>query len=197
MSEALTTSSPEYPEYIVAFREALNDARDGLVKAAEIYVRAIDEAPERAGEFRAALPYIPEGTWSQFEKIGRRQVDVRLLLGDGGPHRSRIMRLPYATQLRLLGGEPVELLIGGDDVLKADSRSLTSEQAAQVFADDHVRSVPEQKTWLVDQEKRARLTKGNPEENMPYVIHGNKVTFKRNLTMTVREVKDLLQAMAS
>lgn len=186
----------EWPEYVVAFREALDSARDGLAKAAEIYVAAIDEDPGRAQEFRAALPYIPERTWGQFEAIGRHQIDPRLLLGDGGPHRERIKRLPYTTQRSLLEGEPVELLIDEGDVLRADVRSLTQGQAAQVFAGDHVRTAAEQKAWLLDQERRMRLTKGEPEDTLPYLIRGSKVTFRKNLTMTLKELKDLIQVMA-
>lgn len=191
-----TLAEGQWPAYVVAFRDALDTARDGLAKAAEIYVAAIDEVPERAQEFRAALPYIPERVWGQFEAIGRKQVDPRLLLGDGGPHRERIKRLPYTAQKRVLEGEPVELLVGESDVLKADVRALTQDQAAQVFAGDHIRTPAEQKTWLLDQEKKARLVKGDPVESMPYVIQGNKVTFKKNLTMTVRELRDLIQVMA-
>lgn len=186
----------QWPDYVMAFRDALNGARDGLTKAAEIYVQAIDEDPERTKEFRAALPYIPERTWGQFEAIGRHQVDPRLLLGDGGPHRERIKHLPYTVQKRILEGEQVELLVGENDSLRVDVRHVTPDQAAQLLANDHVRNAAEQKAWLMDQEKRARLAKGDPVETLPYVIAGNKVTFKRNLTLTLRELKHLIQVMA-
>ena len=202
MNEIATLDRPsselvaEWPGYVVAFQNALTAAQDGLATAAGIYVAAIDEDPERAKEFRAALPTFSETVWSSFEKIGRKQVDPRVLFGDGGPHRARIKQLPYTTQKRLLDGEPVELLVSEGDVLKVDARSVTSDQAAQLFAGDHVRSTAEQKTWVLDREKKARLTKGDSTETMPYVISGNRVTFKKNLTMTVRELKDLLQVMA-
>jgi len=186
-------------DYVTAFREALSGAVDGIRRAARIYVEAIDEEPERAQEFRAACPEIPEGTWATLDKIGRGQVDVRLLMRQGGPHRARIARLPGPMQTRLLDGEPVDLLLdAGEEVdsLKVDVRNVTSEQAAQLFAGDHIRSVAEQKAWLAEREQRAKLAGGDPIETLPYVIQGNKVTFKRNLTMTLRELKDLIQVMA-
>lgn len=127
MNEIATLDRPsselvaEWPGYVVAFQNALTAAQDGLATAAGIYVAAIDEDPERAKEFRAALPTFSETVWSSFEKIGRKQVDPRVLFGDGGPHRARIKQLPYTTQKRLLDGEPVELLVSEGDVLKVDA----------------------------------------------------------------------------
>lgn len=188
-------SNDDLPSYVVEFRHALEGARDGIVKAAKIYVQAIDEDPERAKDFRRGLPSIPEGTWSQFESIGRGVVDVRLLLGDGGPHRSRIKALPFALQERILEGEKFDLLVDDGEVLKVDMRSVTSDQASQLFAGAHLRTPAEQKAWMVDQERKARLAKGDTVDTMPYARQGNKVTFKKNLTMTLRELKDLVQLM--
>jgi len=195
-TEIMDRPATEVPPYVVAFREALDNAREGLAKAAEIYVQAIDEDPERSKEFRLALPYIPERVWGQFEAIGRHRIDPRLLFGDGGPHRERIKRLPYTVQRQVLQGQPVELLVNESDVLLADARTLTQQQAAQVFANDHVRTPAEQKAWLLDQQRRTNLTKGDSAETLPYLIQGNKVTFRKNLTMTLRELKDLIQIMA-
>jgi hypothetical protein len=182
--------------YITAFRAAYNDARDGLLRAGEIYVAAIDEDPGRAREFRAAMPEFPERIWSQLEAIGRHQVHPRLLLGDGGPHRERIKRLPYNQQKQVLDGEPVELLVGDTDTLRVDVRNVTSEQASQLFAGDHLRTVAEQKVWLVDRQRKAQLLKGEPESTLPYHIRSDgKITFTKGVTLTKAELRNILQSM--
>ncbi len=188
-------SLAQWPEYVVAFRDAYNGARDGLLRAGEIYVKAIDENPERFKEFRAALPEFSERIWSHLEAIGRHQVHPRLLISDGIPYREQIKRLPYAQQKRVLEGEPVELLVNENDTLRVDVRSMTSEQAKQVFCGDHLRTTSEQKAWLADQERKAKLTRGEPDETLPYLIRGDRITFKKNVTLTKAELRTLLQSM--
>lgn len=186
----------QWPDYVLAFRDAYNGARDGLLRAGEIYVRAIDEDPERAKEFRAALPDFSERIWSQLELMGRHQVLPQLLLSTSIPYREQLKRLPFTQQKRIVEDrEPIELLVNEDDILKVDVNSLTPEQAKQVFRGDHMATLGEQKAWLVDREGKAKLTKGDPIDSMPYVIQGNKLLVKRNTQFTLRDLRNIIKLM--
>jgi hypothetical protein len=193
MANELTNT--EHPSYITDFMEAFNNAKEGIVRAAHIYFMAINENPERAMEFRVAIPDISESAWRMLEDIGADRMDSRLILSDRVPHKSKIARLPYQVQKRVLDGEQFDLLVDEGDVLKVDAKQVTSDQANQLFDRDNIRTVPQQKLWLMDRARKAKLTKGEPEETWPYLIRGDRITFKRNVTLTKSELRTLLQSM--
>ena len=96
------------------FKTALTAGIEGIVKAAEVYVKTIDLMPESAGRFREAAADFPSRTWKMFEQIGRKQVHPKLLFGSGIEARTTaiLKRLPYSQQDAVFNGTRFELLTG-------------------------------------------------------------------------------------
>jgi len=187
MNEITTTN------YIKQFRNAFTSGINSIVSAAQVYVQAIDENPDIKDKFRDEFAdVIPSSAWSGFEAVGRKWMHPKLLMGGGGRYSSMIKRLPYSDQEQIFDGKRYDLLTLDGDNLKVDVRSITPEQAEQLFDRSHIRSKSEQKAWLESRKKQPEKVEA---ETMPYTINGGKVYFKRGTELTRPEMKRLLQEM--
>lgn len=77
-------------------------------------------------------------------------------------------------------------------------KELTPEQSRQTFAKDHVRGDSEQKAWLESEKSiiQAEAAKRSFDaEPLGYRITGKTVMFRRGLSLTERELKDILLRM--
>jgi hypothetical protein len=180
---------------ISEFRSAIMAGIEGIVKASEIYVAAIDENPACADEFRDEFAdWIPSSAWSNFEAVGRKWMHPRLLMGGMADRKKQgvVKRLPYSMQERIFGGERFKLLTPKGDTLNVNLMEATYEQVVQICGGGSVRSLGEQRAWMEE-------TKSNPEtidaEPMPYVVKNGNVTFRRGVVLTRNEVRRLLQEM--
>jgi len=133
------------------FRDALTRGIAAIKEACDIYVRCIDDSPEAKQLFIDSCPEIDQNSWAGFEAVGRHQIDHRLLLGSGVVCDS-MRKLPLSQQTAVLNNG-VELLVTGGDVLNAKVQNLTPRQRKQVFAKSHIRSLPEQRTWIECQKR--------------------------------------------
>jgi hypothetical protein len=178
------------------FRAAFQDGINGIVKAAEIYVSALDEDPRNSDKFRDEFAdWIPASAWSQFEAVGRKWMHPRLLMGGVADRKkaSVIKRLPYSMQDRVFKRERFQLLTDSGDTLRVDLMEATPEQAEQICNGSAIRNLGEQKAWL---EARAAQTSTKQDaEVLPYTIADNKITFRRGCVMNRNELKRLLQEM--
>lgn len=189
MSKAVKTCDG----YVDRFREAFMAGVEGIARAAAIYVEAIDENPNFGDAFRDEFAdIIPVGAWAGMEKVGRKLMHPNLLMGGGGKYASRIKRLPYSTQERVIGGERFDLLTADGQTLKVDVRQITTEQADQLFDGEHIRTLPEQRAWLESRKGRQVVEEA---DTMPYVIKGGKVLFRRGTTLSRPEIRRLLEVM--
>lgn len=66
----------------------------------------------------------------------------------------RVSQLPLPDQRSIVGGKPVKVMLSGGDHLLIAPKDMTTEQAKQVFASDHIRSDAQQVAWLVDKSQR-------------------------------------------
>ena len=176
------------------FREALMAGIEGIVRASEIYVEAIDDDPRAADSFREELSeWVPASAWAQFEAVGRKWMHPRLIMGGMTDRKkaSLIKKLPYSMQDRVFKKHRFDLLLPGGDHIKVDMMESTAKQAEQLCNGTAIRSLSEQKAWL---EARAVLDDEKPEL-LPYTICGGKVSFRRGVTMNRSELKRLLQEM--
>ena len=179
--------------YIAEFREAFNAGIDGIVKAAAVYVDAVDENPRNADKFTEAFDgVVPSLAWSQFEAIGRKWMHPRLLMGGGGRYAAKIKRLPYSVQERIFAGERFDLVCQGGDTLKVDIRETTPEQVDQIIDGTHLRTPSEQRAYL---ESRSAIRSPLQAEPMPYTVQDGKVTFRRGTVLTKADLKRLLMEM--
>jgi hypothetical protein len=184
--------APALRTAIDQFGESLAKGVDALVDAARIYVQAIDADPTAADAFAEHYDgTIDPSSWSAWERVGRKQMHLALLLGNGGPHGNRIMRLPYSTQERIYNGERFPLLIDKGEHILLDLRHASMAQASQLLDADHIRSLPEQRAYL--EAIRARPAPPEEAETLPYIIRGGKVLFRKGTELTKEQIRRILQ----
>lgn len=75
------------------------------------------------------------------------------------------------------------------------ARDLTRRQAAQVFASDHVRTEGEQRAWLLEKQAADKRRAAAVEASPAWSIVGNKVRFNRVVTLTKRELQNILSQL--
>ena len=190
MSNAVTKTAQEY---INAFGEVFTAGIESIVKAAKIYVDAIEANPANADKFKDHFrDTIPPGAWSGFEAVGRKWMHPKLLLGGGGQYAHKIKRLPYSQQERVFEGGRFELLTNGGETLHVDMREVTKDQVDQLLDGNHVRNLAEQKAYV-----ESRAVEPQQEAVLPYSIHDGKVTIRRGLTLTRDEVRRIWREMKS
>ena len=174
------------------FRTHFMSGIEGIVKAGEIYVEAIDDDPCNADKFKDEFAdWLPSSAWSQFEAIGRKWMHPRLIMGGMADKKKTrlVKRLPYSTQERVFKRERFALLISGGDTLNVDMMEATPEQVEQLCDGSSLRNIAQQKAWL---ESRAVEKADEAPELMPYTINGGKVSFRRGVTLTRAELKRLI-----
>ena len=180
--------------YIEQFKQAFTAGIESIVKASEIYVKAIDEDPAIKDRFRNEFSdIIPSSAWSGFEAVGRKWMHPKLLMGGGGRYSTQIKKLPYSDQDQIFTGKRYGLLTADGDTLMVDVRSITPEQAEQLFDRSHIGSLAEQKAWIEARKKMPQ--KAEEVQVMPYSITDGKVYFRKGTSLTRVELKRLLQEM--
>ena len=178
------------------FRDALQAGVDGITKAGEIYVAALDEDPRNADRFRDEFAeFVPPSAWSNFEAVGRKWLHPRLIMGGVGDRKKNaiIKKMPYSMQERIFKRERFGLLTAAGETLQIDVLEATSEQAEQLCNGQAVRSISEQRAWI--DARRAETANPDPIEVLPYTISDGKVTFRRGVTLSRAELKRLLTEM--
>jgi len=189
-SKAITTAGR-----IDEFRTALQQGIDGITRAAEIYVAAIDDNPQSADVFRDTFAdRVAASVWSQFEAIGRKWMHPRLLMGgvSSGRKTTAIKRLTYSTQERIFERERFPLLTSSGDKLMLDILEATNDQLDQMCTGNHIRTLSEQRAWI---ESQAAVVKAEPVQVMPYTIESGRVKFRKGCQMTRAEIRRLLTEM--
>jgi hypothetical protein len=183
-------------DYVADFKAAFSGAIDGIVKASEIYVKAIDADPKLKDKFISECSgFIPAGAWAEFEAVGRKWKHPKLILG-GGAHSSLVKLLPYSDQEKLFSGERVSVLTSKGDVLKVDINSATPDQAALLIdkTNKRIRDIPAQKAYL-ESVKPEKVIDVQAVE-MPYTIAGGKVHFRQGTILGRKEISRILKELA-
>jgi hypothetical protein len=181
---------------IADFREALQSGIEGIVRAAEIYVAALDADPRDADRFRDEFAeWVPAAAWSQFEAVGRKWMHPRLLMGGVSDRKKSaiIKKLPYSTQERVFKRERFQLLTASGEKLEVDILEATPEQAEQLCNGTSIRSLSEQRVWIESQVVKERAEE--PEDSLPYTVTDGRVTFRRRCVLSRAELKRLLLEM--
>lgn len=187
----------ELTESLVAkFQDAFRRGIDGIVEAAQIYVKAIDADPNAPAVFKDRFAdCIPASAWSGFERVGRKQLHPKLLLGGMANRRvaAHVRRLPYSSQERVFNKERFDLLLLDGQTLKVSPLECNPEQAEQLFDGPVIRDIPAQRAYLETITRKARTI---PDaEPLPYIIAGGRVTFRRGTVVSKAELKKIIEAM--
>ncbi len=164
----------------------------GWMEAGKALVEMIDEDPQAFDKIREKYPQLSVGMLVQLEAVGRGVLHEKLLTASG-PGPNALRRMPYSSQVKLLE-VPVELVVEneqGTDTLLVDVHNLTSRQASQVFAEDHVRSQGEQKAWLVAQRTKA-MKGGTPTQAPAWVIRSGRVFFNEAASFSAGELATII-----
>ena len=115
-------------------------------------VMMIDSTPGFAQQVIAAG--VPEDVLSGFERLGRGQLNPDLLFAVR-PGLKRLELQSCSTQDDVLA-EGLEVLDYDESTTRRiPAKDLTDQQARQVFAGDHVRSLAEQRTWIREKKRKA------------------------------------------
>jgi hypothetical protein len=180
--------------YLEKFKEQFNMGIKSIENAAKIYVEALDADVNAYNVFRDAFDgEIPASAWTKFENVGRGFMHSKLLIGAGGRHSNKIAKLPMSEQKLMFDGK-VDLLLQDGDTIKVDAKTLRPSDAKQLFANNHIRSLSEQKTYL-ESIKAEHSLKMEEYKTLPYEIKGNKIFFKHNTEFTKRELKKLIEGL--
>jgi hypothetical protein len=171
-------------------KKCFSDGVEAWRRAGEILVELLDvDGQDLEGLHEASE--LPMDVLATLEKIGRKQVNPRLLVSDF-PAARVLERLPMSEQDKLLR-EPVDMMVvhdGKADVIKVAVQHMTRSQVKQVFARNYVRPLNEQRAFLEGQCKPSELV----VSGMPYEINTRRhsVVFKANCEVSAKELARLL-----
>ena len=182
-------------QQINAFAACIVDGIESWVKAGEIVAELLAADPDAIDDICTAIPGLQRDVVYRFEAIGRKEIHPRLLLSDA-PGIKKLASMPYSVQEAYIDN-PISVTVacnGNADVLLVKAESLTSDQCRQVFAKNHVRDAGEQRAWIESERQKKSIASESPEV-LPYSVVGGKVTFRRNCTITKREMKQILSIM--
>lgn len=175
---------------IEQFIKYLYEGISAWEKAGKILAAMVDLNPAVKRRIVEEHPEISLGVLSKLEMVGRGFIRPELLLSDSAPYRSA-RRLAVSDQRALIENPTVPLVIreeGRTDVLTVDFRNLMPAQVKQVFAEDHVRSEAEQRTWM-EAVKRSPMKRD-------WWIEDGLVVFRKGSRFTVAQLSGIIQSVA-
>ena len=192
-------------QYAMAIQDELQKAECSIKLASEIFVDCIDTDVKKSKKLKEMLG-LSESTYISMEKIGRGQVDERLIFA-GNNARRKLLSMPLSNQKQALD-EGIEVLVDNNDVLRVQVDNLNSNQLKQVFKGDHIRSIAEQKNYLCDRKKQLeyaaviekkrveppkRVIERKREPVKPdYEIKGGKLIVNREQVFTRKQIFDIM-----
>lgn len=128
----------------------------------------------------------------RFSELGLvRIAELEIAQGHGA---IALRRLSLEEQRKWIS-QPLPLLIksaGGWEELLVELFNLTADQAAQIFARDHVRSIPEQRAWIEDVQIKALA---DPIPDLPYRIIKKEIIFLTPPRLKKRDLQRLLKEL--
>lgn len=177
-------------ELITAYENWSKDVHEGALTVSKIIVDAIDEDPaNREILYEALKSVMTPMMFRQLESVGRKGLDPRLLIGSGGQHTTKIKKLPFDLQKKVIDGCMFEFLTADGSHMMVCLRDSEDWQAKQMFADDHIRTLPEQKSWA--EAEKAKRKSSEIEHVVPYEIRSKDVLFKEMTSLTFEEIRQL------
>jgi len=124
-------------------------------EVSSIYVDAVDRDPLFRDYVRETMPETPSSFWRNIERVGRNQLDGRIM-GGSIPYGNRLRYLSISEQRCAIDGG-LTLLVREGHSMAVRIDSITADQAEQLFARDHIRSLPEQQAFLESKATELRI----------------------------------------
>lgn len=189
MTKELSKKRDWRKELIEAYENWRKDVRKGALIVSKIIVDAIDEDPANREVLCDALKNVMSPVmFRQLESVGREILDPRLLDGSVTQHMTRIKRLPFDLQQKIIDGCMYEFLTADGSHMMVCLRDSEDLQAKQMFAESHIRNLPEQKAWIETEKTRIKLTE--VVHVMPFEIK-EKVVLFQSCSLTHEQVRQL------
>lgn len=174
---------------VQAFSESFARLTEQTLKCCKIYAYAISNYPDAAEKFKEVCPGIPSGAWRRFELIGMGCMHPSLLTMEH-PATKKLERLSFADQKQAIEGQ-IEVLTKDGDHCRVSIKDLPANLTDQVFANNHIRTLAEQKVWLENQSGG----KFKPVSVGYKIVGGNRVQIKADTEFTKSDLLRILQEM--
>jgi len=175
------------------FLNALGAGVNSFQKAGECLAALVKDDPDYIQKAAPRLK-IQVSTLQVFYRIGIGALRAELFTAP-----SCIQHLPVSDQEKVIRGDVEALVYKADnttDVIKVDVLSpKNSFMLPQIVNRNGLRSLSEQKTFLIDRTNKANVLKSlGSVSKVPYEIDSKKktVVFRKNTKMTEQEVKQML-----
>lgn len=182
-------------ELIKQAGELITTGIESWVEAGTIIASILDAAPDSIGMITSSTG-LDEHIIQRFYSLGKREIHP-LMLCSTAPGVKKLALCPYNQQEKYIN-EPVNLVLRNGEALRVNVKELTTDQVRQVFANGHVRTDSEQRAWLESERARAdqiMAEKKSDAQPLGYTIRGKTVIFTRGLSLSERELKDILLRM--
>lgn len=179
-------------EALDGFKGKFSAATEAILDASRFYVQAITEKPERAELFREAMPMFTETRWRLIENIGRGNALPDLFTAPPSVLR-QLEAMPISAQ-QVFSAKGAPLLLPNGDSINVTMGRMTPEQARQLVAYDHVRTLAEQKVWL-EKEKHRAVTLHSRRIETGYKIEKGQIVITSDGTLVLTR-KQLLAILA-
>lgn len=155
----IATTEEGYPSWFATEAKSMHDDMVNMLEHVQRLGQRLVENINRDTRFRDYL--IDTCAWPaklvlDLERVGTNQLDVRIATHQV-PFSKQLCRMPLNTQKMIIDGKMPLLTTDGSELLvRLDN--ITPEQAKQLFAYDHIRSLPEQRCWIESQRKTPTAT---------------------------------------
>lgn len=164
----------------------------GLESAAKAYAGFIADGGTDA-DLLQEFPQVGVKLWQTLRAVADGKVSPRLISAASGAVSPAMIMLPLAEQEKIVV-EGADLLTAAGEALKVRLSVMSPMQRRQVFAVDHVRSLPEQRAWIEDQQSRAAAKKPK-EANAQFEIDSKKNILRVKMPCDLTRA-DLLRILA-
>ena len=193
MTAEMTLPQESQSQLIDQLIHHLRKGSEQFIAAGRILVRMVEANPRVYDEITAQHPSLSPRLLQRLENIGRGTLHPELLIV-AVPGLDRLGKLPLDMQERYLH-ETVPLVVeteGGTDILQVKLGEVTRAQTAQLFDGNRLRTVSEQKIWLVDQ--RAATARKVNRTPAPYRISKGKAIIG-GMPFTAAELEAIAQEL--
>ncbi|NQZ57718.1 MAG: hypothetical protein HRT88_09685 [Lentisphaeraceae bacterium] len=166
------------------FGEMISQGIELITQACEIYAKDINEDPKKQGLYEIANPSIPRGVRKNFLALGSGVMDSRLLY-DFSPGGKKLKNLSIQRQKNLIESPVDVYLPEKDDFKKVMYNKLSALQAEAVFTRKAVRTIEEQKTFILLKNVR------NSKDKSAFKRIGNEIQIG-NIYLSKEDVMEMM-----
>jgi hypothetical protein len=174
--------------------QRIQQIAEDLLGVARDYVEALDRSPgvrmelEKLGVAKELL--------RRLERVGRGSIAPALVFC-AGMAAQRVMSLPLSEQEEILRQGVEVLSLDGLDHRRIPLEELSPDQVRQVFSEEGVRSLSQQRTYLENEREAQRVVEPIQQVDVVYKIRGKRVIFTRPCEMTARQLAMILAEVES